>query len=735
VAIVIGAVLVANAPALLGFVHPNPLNLDSGLGVITRGGLIPGRPTLDPNDGWTAQALGHLAALDWLHGHVPWWNPYEGLGSPLAGEMQSAAFFPPTLLLVFSTGQLYSHALLEVVGGVATYFFLVRLVRTRAAAVVGAVAFALNGTMAWFGHAPSNPVALLPLLLLGVERAREAAVAGRPGRWGLMAVAGALSLYAGFPETAYVDAIFVVIWAFVRLPDLDRVVMLRYARKLAAGAGITLALAAPIIVAFLDYLPHADVGAHAAGFTHSSLPRVGAPGLLMPYVYGAPDAYIPSEHTGTLLIWWGNVGGYMSALLLFLAFIGLVGRSLRPARLALGLWVAVSVGRTFGVPVLAQAVNALPYMRHVAFFRYADASWEMAIVILATLGLDALLARDAPVWSIGASWLITVVVVVVAIRRAQAFSHHFVGAGAAGHETWLIVSAAWALGSVTAAALLIVLPVGLYGRLVVGGMVGLEAVAFFAVPELTAPRAAHIDTAVVVYLQRHLGTQRFVTLGPVAPDYGSYWQVSSLSLKDLPVPKAYADALASLPRSPVKGHAAPSGGAEIVAQLSGYEALGVRYVLVPASAAPDLGPPLRLVYADDTAKVYRLPAATPLYRTTGSACTVRRSSLSAVRVDCARPALLIRNELDMPGWSASVNGRPVAVRSRRGLVQSVALPTGTSSVRFAFVPPYEDEAAIALVVGVVVLEATLVRWRPVLRSGRHSRHRAGAARTNRTAGR
>ena len=44
------------------------------------------------------QALGHLVATDWFSGHVPWWNPYEGLGVPLAGDMQSGAFFPPTLL-------------------------------------------------------------------------------------------------------------------------------------------------------------------------------------------------------------------------------------------------------------------------------------------------------------------------------------------------------------------------------------------------------------------------------------------------------------------------------------------------------------------------------------------------------------------------------------------------------------------------------------------------------------
>jgi hypothetical protein len=45
-----------------------------------------GKPFTHNYSGWTSQALGHLAALDWLHGTVPWWNPFEGLGAPLIWE-------------------------------------------------------------------------------------------------------------------------------------------------------------------------------------------------------------------------------------------------------------------------------------------------------------------------------------------------------------------------------------------------------------------------------------------------------------------------------------------------------------------------------------------------------------------------------------------------------------------------------------------------------------------------
>ncbi len=54
--------------------------------------MVPGSPFLDPNAGCTSQALGHLAAWDWLHGVIPWWNPYTGIGVPLVGELQPVKF-------------------------------------------------------------------------------------------------------------------------------------------------------------------------------------------------------------------------------------------------------------------------------------------------------------------------------------------------------------------------------------------------------------------------------------------------------------------------------------------------------------------------------------------------------------------------------------------------------------------------------------------------------------------
>lgn len=99
-AVILFCLVLGNFSYLFGLRTNDPSVYDSGLGR-PGSGLVAGKYTIDPNDGWTAESLGHLAAQSWLHGHVPLWNVYEGLGQPLAGEMQSAAFFLPSFCCSF----------------------------------------------------------------------------------------------------------------------------------------------------------------------------------------------------------------------------------------------------------------------------------------------------------------------------------------------------------------------------------------------------------------------------------------------------------------------------------------------------------------------------------------------------------------------------------------------------------------------------------------------------------
>ncbi|MDA8313445.1 MAG: hypothetical protein M0Z46_23080 [Actinomycetota bacterium] len=728
-ALVAGAVVAGNLLFLLGVFDPNPLYFASGLGIIHAGGVFPGSATIDPNAGTTAQSLGHRAMLDILGGRLPWWNPYEGLGAPLAGEMQSAAFFPPNLLLVFLGGQLPFHMLLEAVSGAATYALVVRLDVSRWIAAGAGCAFALDGTFSWFRHAAVNPIALLPLLVFAAEQARVAAAAGRAGRWALVAVALALSLYAGFPEMAYLDGLFAALWMLVRCVGLTRTQVLAYLRKLVMGAAVGIALAAPILIAFVDYLPAAFLGRHGTGFDAVALDRPAPAALFFPYIFGPIFGYVSNDPSGFLRVFWDNVGGYLTTTLLLLDLVALYARRMRPLRIALVAWMVLALGRIYGASALQQLFDYLPLMHQVAAYRYLPPSVALASVVLAALAVDDLRRGDVPRWFVLPALLAAVVISLALLDAGRGLADR-IGAGPVGGAHHFVYgSLVWGFGLM---ALVAVAALGLRGRLRTGVLVGLvvvDALAMFVVPDLSAPRRASMDTGLVAAVRAHTGLGRFYTLGPFTPNYGSYFGFGEADENDLPLPKSYASYIESDLDTNVMPNVftgdsqlnptGPTPLQELVKHFSAYERIDVRVIVtlpdeIPAAAVRTLG--LRLVYADGIGDVYLTPRPSPYYSAVapagsagaggtaaGGTCTLSQESVERVVAVCRRPAVLVRRELSMKGWRAAVGDRTVAVRTRDRLFQAVALPAGRSVVTFSFTPPHEEAGLAAFLVGAAAI--------------------------------
>jgi hypothetical protein len=713
VLIIVGAVLAGNALYLLHIFNPDPLNLISGIGEVTKAGVFNGAVATDPNNGITAQTLGHLVALDWFHGHVPWWNPFEGLGAPLASEMQAAAFFPPTLLLYLADGQVYSHALVELVAGLSTYFLLVRLRLGRPAAVAGAIAFALNGTYAWFSHAPTNPVCFLPLLLLGCEMAVDAVQSRRPLGWCTIAIALAASLYAGFPETAYIDGLLAAVWVVARAITL-RGDWWRLLLKVAQGGVAGALLAAPIIVAFADYVPVADVGPHNGMFGSASVPHAALAQAITPYVYGPINAFSSNDKSGVLTMVWGSTGGYLTAAFVVLALIGLYGRRHRILRIGLVLWVALAMGRTYGLAPVQHLVNALPVMNDVAFFRYANPSWELAVIVLAAFGFDDIVRGLLPRWWIAGASLGGLVLVVMAHIGAGNLLDHIRSTPAS--NDWAMGSLLWGLGIIAAVGLAALVGRGRARIAVLLALVAADALGAFVIPQFSAPKAAHIDASSVRFLQRHLGNYRYYSFGPLGPDYGSYFGLSSLDVDDLPVPKVWGTFVTTkLDTNTVptvfngyfrRDPTGVSAEQEFFAHITTFEDAGVKYLVTFAQTTlPPLpsGRHLPLVFADPSLDVFQLPHPEPIFSVRGGGCRLQPHGVAAVTVDCPTSRALIRRELTMPGWQATVNGTDVPVRSYDKVYEQVKVPAGRSTITFTFAPPHLDLAVVALAAGVLAI--------------------------------
>lgn len=536
---VLAVPFIANLVAIVGIEQYQPQAKSSGIGLVHQVGILSGgQAFVDPNVGFNQYPFGHAVALAWLHGHVPWWDFNQGLGTPLAGSMQSGAFFPPTLLMALGTGSLWFHLCLELLAGWACYALLRELRCSPFAGAVGAIAFELNGSLAWLTNAPANPVPFLPVMLLGIEWCVKAAGAKRHGGWVMLAVGVWLTIVSGFPEVAALNVGLAVIWFVVRLVQY-RGDALRIAGRAAVGGVVGVFVAAPELNAFVRNFRLDMVGVHTLDLANLSIPRTGLAMLVAPYVFGGLHDSQAAQVFGI----WGRVGGYSGVTLLALGTSGLFGRRLRAMRVVLGAWAFVFLGYIYDVPVLHQFVDHLPGLAHIAVYRYVTSSVLFCLCVLAGLFIDDL--RRAEPFAAFLRMLPGIAIVLVA------FTVGFLST-TSGRQWSLKNLPKWYWGSISIfAVLVLVLIVAMLAllsprrhqlvKVCLGAMLVVEAFGFFEVPILSFPRNVTYDTSVVSYLQDHVGTQRYYTIGPVSPDFGAFYGIHSLDLTDLPVPKNWTN--------------------------------------------------------------------------------------------------------------------------------------------------------------------------------------------------
>ena len=225
----------------------------------------------------------------------------------------------------------------------------------------------------------------------------------------------------------------------------------------------------------------------------------------------------------------GSVGGFLSASLVLLALVGLAAGRHRGLKVALSAWVVLALARMLGTPGLGALLGLLPGMSRVALYRYGFPSVELAVIVLAALGLDRLEgACGCPRGRIAAAAAAALVLVALATAGALPYARRL-GSGS-GQFRYFEASLIWGVAVVLGAAGAMLLRRSSLRIGLASAIVAVEALLLFVVPEASAPRSARLDTAPRrEYLQRHLGSARFFTLGPLQPNYGSYFGVASLN--------------------------------------------------------------------------------------------------------------------------------------------------------------------------------------------------------------
>jgi hypothetical protein len=715
-ALLLAAVLLGHWPEVSGWLSADPLYFVAHLNLLPWDDVLPGQPGWnDPNAGTTTQALGALAARDWLAGVVPWWNPFAGLGLPLAAEMQNSALFLPfVLLLALRNGLLLLKLSLQFTAALATFALLRELGIRRSVAVVGAACFALNGTFAWMAHGPIMPVAFLPLLLLGIERSVAAARRKGPGGWLWIAVGLGYAIIAGFPETAFLGGMLAAAWTGLRLVQAPAPVRLALAAKVAAGGAVGLLLALPAMLPFLQLLPDSYVGLHTLG--RQVIPRENVALVLTPYAYG------PLAAAGQWAIS-GAAGGYLQLGLLPPALLGLVlGRRERALRWILAGGSAVLLAEAAGVRPVARVLELVPFLREIVVFRYVWPSWELVLVVLAALAIED---RQAAIRFGRRATLLSLAVCGALVGGGLAAGRAHLAAllrDAPDFAAYLAGSVGWAaLVLASVGALLLLRPTPRRERLL-GVALAAEAIALFSFTLLSGVRSAPLERDAVRFLEAHAGLARTFSLGPLEANYGAYFGIATINTNYLPVPKAWpdyvrrhlyprADDIAYVPHWPVVAPGEETQALALRRRLPEHEAVGVKYVLADTGTAPfaDMPEPPALRFRGRTVEIYELPAPAPYFDARGGPCTLAVRDRLSVAADCAGPAHLIRREMLMPGWTARVNGQRVGVEREGEIFQAVALPRGQAAVRFAYAPPWSGLAWAGFALGVAGLTFGILR--------------------------
>ncbi|MHB1518993.1 MAG: YfhO family protein [Acidimicrobiales bacterium] len=742
-------------PALVHgpFLGPQDLMLKWGITAQQTGGSIHAVP-YDPIGifmPWTVQSWQQIHS-----GHLPLWNPSNGLGMPLAFNWQSAPFGLPALvgyLLPLRYAYTVGVMVTVCVAGTGAYTFgRVLGLGTLASAMAGTV-FALSGPLVqWVGWSAASVMswsgwlfAAAILITRGRHRIRSIC---------LFAAALAMSVYGGHPESSFILVValclyFAVVVIHRLFVDGDRSSALLSTADLVVAGAAGGALAAPLILPGVQLI---ELSARRTNTTLAVLPPHG----LAYYLFNGFDGL--GVGTGN---WFGSFPGgavtdYVGAIALALLVVAVSARWRRPEVMALGAVTVVMVGAVF-VPSFASVLHRIPFFGSAQLIR-AEMPVAFALAMLAGIGLDVLVRRNTctrvQLRALASFGLIAVVLLAAWLfARGQLTSTE--ERIRASSFLWPAVETAIGLLVVGGIILLDRRDAAGQGRagqgragihrsavrLAAGSLLVAEAAFLIAsgAPVWTSSMRFFPVTPAVAALKRDVGTSLVGTgvtscpsalLFPNLPSLGFLGEtnivygVRYLSVYDGVVPASDFRAWTR-----ATGRSAGELGNDyfcpVVHTVSAARLFGISYLLesrgvdapagstfvarvgnedlfhVPGASEATLSP---------LSPAGAIPAAKAAF---GTPVPVRHPNPSTWQIETsASTSRVLRLRLnDLPGWHASIDGRPLALTSFAGAMLQARIPAGQHRVVLTYWPrAFTVGLLLALVSAASLVGAGAIAW-------------------------
>ena len=725
----------------------------SGYGMLQQHGVL-------VHNGFAGDQINEMipwTSLAWTqvhHGQLPLWNPYSALGMPLAFNWQSAVFSLPNLIgYLFPLRLMYTVQVMAtlLIAGTGAYV-LGRVLRLSivACALAGTV-FELSGPFfVWLGWPIASVVAwtgwlcaAVVLIIRGRHKIRDVA---------FFSVALAFAIYAGEPDTLVLLVGTLVVFALV---------LLGFRAKQAGGFGpvvvpfrnLVIALIAGMFLGAPLLLPGLELVSKSIRNSGGSALNAQS-ALSVNYLFRTAFPWL----IGTPIV---HEYKYIGIIAIVLALAALVFRIRQPEVAALAAVVLVT-GIVVFVPAAISVINALPGLhavrlpRALNFFtfgvamlsavglhvfvrspgnrsvlRFMGAAFGVCALALAVFWFTDrhhLLKFQNTIRDRGFTWLlagvvaglVVVAVEVVAARRGQPAEEATTETGPdklprrhrlrvctaiilLGTETIFLIWSGMGLWTSSSTPFASTPSTVALQRAVGSALVGFGAPQCLFPPGLGIPVNDNI-----VY-----GVHELAVYDPMVPrDYYIAWKVSTGDQGGQPTISHYCPGIAN------------AGIAR---------AYGVSYVIEPHGT----GGPIGGVYDTeiDGEDLYRIPGASPAVLVPQPSSGQQPSS-SAIGVpvpvshpnpaawrlttNSSTPQVLRLHLTNVPGWHATIDGRPLTLKQYSLIMLQAEIPPGRHVIELNYWPSSFTEGivlAVLAAVGLIVAGVVgIVRSRKVDRT-------------------
>ena len=731
--------LVVLALALLGPVLAHggvsgPLDILSKLGLSAQSHVTIHNPVTEDQAAeivpWTTLAWNQVHA-----GHLPLWNPYSGLGVPLAFNWQSGAFSAPSLvgyLFPVRYDPTVQMLVTLVIGGTGVYVLCRSLGLRILACVFAASAFELSAPMAaWLGW----PVASVMSWSGWLCAAAIAILRGRRRTWSIAFFAVALSqmILAGQLDMLTLTLVCLSIFVGLLLVLRTGVVghsgpILKPTVDLAVAAACGLGLAAPLA---LPGLQLALRSVRAGRSTDQALPVHDMLHLLFAGFDGSPLA--GHQWFGYFLGYRPDSAAYLGVFVFVLAMLAVVARWRSTIVIALCGLVITSLALAF-IPAAVSLAKSLPLLSSLEWSRGLFLL-VLALTVLSGIGMDALLCNVGGRAVVRAAALGFFGVLLVLLAVWLFGRGHLSASNAVTRNASFVWPAAQCIIGLTVTGYLLSridaprVQGGIH-RGQVAGLVFLAVESTFLImsgASLATPTQSFVSTTPAISaLKRTVGTS-LVAIGAgsclpfggpieagILPEANDLYGIREFSLYDPLLPKEYYTSWARVSGQPTLAHPLASVFCPAITTAREARVYGIGYVLEPAGAVGPVGG--KYVAMVGSEQLYRMPGASLATLTPigdGPGLPAVDSPGTAVPVSEPEPghwnmtttsgsANVLRLRItDVPGIQATIDGRPLTLETYAGIMVQARIPAGTHQIDVAYRP-------VLFTFGVIIAGITLV---------------------------